>query len=468
MSNSSLKWSALIYGRTYEVDFRLIAMPKYFVDIKDRIWAENHILATTQIPEKLSDNPRWSLFTNEKYCVFATTCMVRELFPNNISQDTKDITTDFRGRPLYAFIGYVAERDQKSGQFPPLPAYSDLKLEQFQLLYQKYLQQCWDVKPYQPESKQPISTNEEDVSFKSRQIADSELQLNQNLKKIRVWSQEYNSDVWNTVIQEIEIFPQPISLCLGLSTPRDAENTPFLNVTILKLDTSRDGLDLDKYVEKERPQKNLITNLPSPGFEYQKTDDTPVFKHEQDEKNKSIPKSYESNISYKKIRNLVFAIAMYAFKKQKLFDIDQFFDVAKAKIKILEESLNDYYETNTFDGFYDFVGNEYKQSTYDAKSFKQDLSELSQITAINQETLQKELEKSIHSSNDITNVINDISSLILDYHNKTRGETQQFSQGLVGFGFKKADNKDEQHSNNENEKSTEKKSEQNAGKKEWF
>ncbi|MTJ48310.1 hypothetical protein [Dolichospermum sp. UHCC 0259] len=231
------KWSALVYGRTYEVDFRLIAMPEYF-DVQARTWAENYILATTQIPEKLSGNPRWSLFTNRNYYVIATTCMVRELFPNGTSHETKDITTDFRGRPLYAFIGYVAERDE-SGEFPTLPAYSDLNLEQFQLLYQKYVEQRWDVKPYQLESRQPIFTSEDEsintgslLSSNTSDSIDSSFNINSSQDYRLLFPETEKETLWTTVINSIVQSPQhSISVCLGLSSQREAVNSPFLNAT---------------------------------------------------------------------------------------------------------------------------------------------------------------------------------------------------------------------------------------------
>ncbi|NJN08167.1 MAG: hypothetical protein HC815_09270 [Richelia sp. RM1_1_1] len=68
------QWSALVYGRTYEVDFRLIAMPEDFND-EDKKWALKYILGTTRSPEKLPEQPRWSLFKNDKYCVVGVTAL---------------------------------------------------------------------------------------------------------------------------------------------------------------------------------------------------------------------------------------------------------------------------------------------------------------------------------------------------------------------------------------------------------
>jgi hypothetical protein len=229
------KWSPLIYGRTYEVDFRLIAMPEYF-DTEARKWVENYILATTQIPEKLPGNPRWSLFTNKNYCVVATTCMVQELFANGLSQQPTNMATDFRGRPVYAFIGYVARN--KNGQFPPLPAYDELKLEKFQSSYQRYVEKCWDVKPYQPESKHPILASEdENISYQTFSETNGSVRSNNCninlLQDSRLLFPEIEREIlWAAVTDKVIKSEQhSISVCLGLPSQREAVNSPFLNAT---------------------------------------------------------------------------------------------------------------------------------------------------------------------------------------------------------------------------------------------
>ncbi|MGF1676586.1 MAG: hypothetical protein ACFCUV_23345 [Rivularia sp. (in: cyanobacteria)] len=434
MSNSSLKWSALIYGRTYEVDFRLIAMPKYFdFDVKARTWAENYILATTQIPEKLSGNPRWSLFTNGNYCVFATTCMVKELFPNDISQETKDITTDFRGRPLYAFIGYVARKDEESGKFPPLPAYSDLKkLEQFQLSYQENLEKCWDLKPYQSKSKEPILTREEEVKFDFTKSNSRELQLNQDPKKIRAWSEEYQSDVWNSVVQEInqeiDIFQQPISVCLGLSSPRDADKSPFLNATVLRLDTSIDGIDLEKYVKEESPR---ITN--------QGTINNTVSEDAKQENNSvcfSNNEYYdEADITdYSTIRKMIFGIVIYTFQKSG-FDIDNIIYIATAKLQDAQQSLRDCYKNRNLDGIYEYFKDEWKSFTYDKKMCNKDIEELTKMTSLDKKDIKNKLKEAMGQTSEIMKVINEMCNFVLKNYSNNTPEKHKSQNSNTHFGL---------------------------------
>ena len=461
MSNSSLKWSALIYGRTYEVDFRLIAMPEYF-DVKARQWAENHILATTQIPEKLSGNPRWSLFTNEEYCVLATTCMVKELFSNDVSQEAKDITTDFRGRPLYAFIGYVAKKDE-SGKFPPLPAYNDLKLLQFQLSYQKYLQGCWDVKPYQSESKKPILTSEEEIKFNFTEIISSELQINQDRKKIRVWSEEYQSDVWNTVIQEINIFHQSISVCLGLSTPRDAEQSPFFNATLLRLNTSRDGLDVEKHInqphqqvkETINPRKTLQQEVPqqSESNQYTSKSTNNILQRSNStfvrEKDIPLVDDRDNRQSYE---DIVWYVVIYAFLKKYGSLSSEATQVVGSKFKRGIQSFVDTVKSFSFDSFNGFMQSETKQIFYDESNFNQDIEELAHIALTDSTKLRELLEELLNnkSCNDISQIVDKMLMFVSSSINEIGIKEKQhyISRELEGFELKAIDTKDNEYFNN--------------------
>ena len=72
------QWAAIVYGRTYHLDFRFITIPHDFT-ASDITWASQHILATTHQARNLPSNPRWSLFKNDSYCVVGITCMVRDL-----------------------------------------------------------------------------------------------------------------------------------------------------------------------------------------------------------------------------------------------------------------------------------------------------------------------------------------------------------------------------------------------------
>ncbi|MBD2459197.1 hypothetical protein H6G80_34820 [Nostoc sp. FACHB-87] len=228
------KWSALVYSRTYEVDFRLIAMPEIFTE-QDKQWALKHILGTTRSPEKLSEQPRWSLFKNEHYCIIGVTCMARELIQNSRNAIVEDITKDSGNRPIYVFAGYVAELDGEHG-LPPIPKYSDKDLEIFAPLYE-YVQQRWSVKSYQQESKVPLLSQYEEIDYLAAQPRtdfDREyFALNQiDSQTVRLWPDENRENLWVATAQQVTDFhAKSVSLCLGLATQKDAVESPFLNAT---------------------------------------------------------------------------------------------------------------------------------------------------------------------------------------------------------------------------------------------
>lgn len=228
------KWSALVYGRTYEVDFRLIAMPEIFTE-QDKQWALKHILGTTRSPEKLSEQPRWSLFKNEHHCVIGVTCMARELIQNSRYAIVEDMTKDFGGRPIYVFVGYVAELDREHA-LPPIPKYSDKDLEIFAPLYE-YVQQRWLVKSYQQESKFPLLSKYEEIDYLAAQLFtdfDGDyFNLNQiDSQIVRLWPDENKENLWLAAAQQItNSQAKSVSLCLGLATQKDAVESPFLNAT---------------------------------------------------------------------------------------------------------------------------------------------------------------------------------------------------------------------------------------------
>lgn len=228
------KWSALVYSRTYEVDFRLIAMPEIFTE-QVKQWALKHILGTTRSPEKLSEQPRWSLFKNEHYCVIGVTCMARELIQNSRDSIVEDITKDSGNRPIYVFVGYVAELDGEQG-LPPIPKYSDKDLEIFTPLYE-YVQQRWSVKSYQQESKVPLLSKYEEIDYLAAQpLTDFDREyfaLNQiDSQTVRLWPDENKENLWFATVQQVTDFhAKSVSLCLGLATQKDAVESPFLNAT---------------------------------------------------------------------------------------------------------------------------------------------------------------------------------------------------------------------------------------------
>jgi len=218
--------ASIVYGRTYEVDFRFIELPEDFravspsgFPIKEQGWIENHIRSSTLASEKLPKKPRWSIFKNEKYSVIGVTCMADEV------ADEK--TKDREARPLYVFLGYVF----RSIDLPIVP----MELDSFKHLYRS-ISSRWEDKPFEQSSKEPMwSSYEEiysDLSSNNSNVKPS-LQLNLNPKKLFAWVdlEEFRRDLWAAGLN----CQTPISICLGLPNKNTALKGNFLNGIILDL-----------------------------------------------------------------------------------------------------------------------------------------------------------------------------------------------------------------------------------------
>lgn len=211
-------WAAIIYGRTYHLDFRFITIPQDFTQ-QNLNWASQHIVATTQQARNLADAPRWSLFKDHHHCVVGVTCMVKDLIGNTVK--------DNQGRPLYVFVGYAAQLTELPIQ--NFPVYADICLDNFKVLYQA-IEQVWLVKDYELDSKQPSLSQYEQINFGNSASCDREKlpQLNhfQHPDKIYLWasSTPQNSLLWQASAQS----SAPIATCLNIQG-KALNNSPFLN-----------------------------------------------------------------------------------------------------------------------------------------------------------------------------------------------------------------------------------------------
>lgn len=214
-------WAAIVYGRSYHLDFRFITLPHDFTD-SNISWASQHIIATTQQARNLANFPRWSLFKNNDYCIVGVTCMVRDLI------DT--MTKDDRGRPLYVFVGYVTKLE---GQAIAIPAYTGECLNRFKSLYQE-IERVWLVKDYERDSRHRLSQYQplEFETEASNTSSDRMPQLNHRSKypdKTYLYPSQtrQNKLLWLASSQ----CPQPTSICLNIKG-KALNNSPFLNQAI--------------------------------------------------------------------------------------------------------------------------------------------------------------------------------------------------------------------------------------------
>lgn len=220
----SEEWAAIVYGRTYHLDFRFVTIPHDF-DTKDNAWALQHILATTQQARNLSNSPRWSMFKNDRYCIVGVTCMVRD--------SIETMAKDNRGRPLYAFVGYVT-RLERQPTISSFPRYGGECLDDFKILYGD-LEKVWWIKEYERE-RSPILSQYRHLDLPSTNLNLQLPQLNNRSKhpdKTYLWSSDpqQNQLLWEASAR----CSQPTSTCLNING-KPLTNSPFLNQTVAQLD----------------------------------------------------------------------------------------------------------------------------------------------------------------------------------------------------------------------------------------
>jgi hypothetical protein len=312
-------WATIIYGRTYEVDFRLIVKPEDFEE-QDIEWAKSHILVTTRWAEKLSDRPRWSMFKNHHHCVVGVTCMAAEL--------SDDINEDRIGRPLYVFVGYVAK-----APFPPIPP---MNLELFKPIYDRYVRQRWLEKSYQTREADLLSKSEyaelaysqleysvDDLSacpvlntysdaFSTRGFTNGDA-FGERSDRIYLWpdNDENRKKLWLAASQQ----QAPLSLCLGLAQSQDAIQGVFLNATALDV-SEKIEVNKPKKVTSQEQKEEQKTELP-PG---QKQDNLTKQKRPRGKKtvesvDKKSPNSSQQNESQTADDLSTIASAVFGFLK---------------------------------------------------------------------------------------------------------------------------------------------------------
>ncbi|BAY66423.1 hypothetical protein NIES22_65620 [Calothrix brevissima NIES-22] len=240
---SENKWAAIVYGRTYEVDFRFLTVPDDFND--ERVnWASKYINSTTRYPQNLPQHPCWSFFQDDKHCVVGLTCMVKNLLENSPEENSKNLTKDMYGRNLFVFLGYVANIPHS-----PIPS---MKLELFKELYESYVRPRWNDKSYEVRNLEKEGKNSAryDKSF-DLDVCTQEPEnipsysFNRNNERRFIWSVNANQNLWYKASQE----SKSLSICLGLFRKKYFLDGEFLNGTALDITGN------DKYINPEKLHK---------------------------------------------------------------------------------------------------------------------------------------------------------------------------------------------------------------------
>jgi hypothetical protein len=236
------EWSPLIYGRTYEVDFRFLAVP-YDFDTSRKEWALHYIRGMLQSPASLKKSSRWAIFSDDQHCVFGVACQVEKLVNTSVLNE-RQLCKDKAGRPLYVFVGCVAKMN-KSQNINDIPRFS---LEE-QYLYNHPLQKAfvdivnpqWRATSFRnsSSSKSLKKLSYSKVNFYSYQPRYINVRYTLNEfcdNKVFAWPDDLETDieVWEAACQYI-IAGQPISLCLGFDSSSMIIKSPFLNGTIVNI-----------------------------------------------------------------------------------------------------------------------------------------------------------------------------------------------------------------------------------------
>lgn len=251
---SKQKWAAIIYGRSYHLDFRFITIPSDFSD-REIAWVSPYILASTQKARNLSDSPRWSLFKNHSHCVVGVTCMVRDLI-GKMGEDLLEIMAkDDVGRPLYVFVGYVTQLNLGE-DLDDVPVYSQSNLNSFKPLYRE-IEKVWFLRDYDNREAlasqyKPLDDRVETTDPFSHISQIAQLNdLEKHPDKTFVWrSCDLNDgQLW----LETARCSQATSICLNIKG-KFLSNSPFLNQTATKI--SQFEIE-ERLVERQARTSNL-------------------------------------------------------------------------------------------------------------------------------------------------------------------------------------------------------------------
>ena len=243
-TSPAARWAAVVYGRTYQADFRFLETPVDFTRA-DRDWLADHVLGALGTPEHLRLGPRWCLARNGQHCLVGVACTADDLLGRAAgAADDARLTRDRHGRPLYVFVGLVA-RATSNGRFPRLPALAELDLAGFRDLYEPVRAQWLDLgqpsprpAPYErslpADPDQPVAeralADPDPLGAERAPAEPADVQLNTRPAWVLVWPETAaaRASLWSAAAHS----SAPVSLCLGLTRQKDALEGPFLNATV--------------------------------------------------------------------------------------------------------------------------------------------------------------------------------------------------------------------------------------------
>lgn len=281
------EWSPLIYGRTYEVDFRFLAVPEDFC-VSQQNWSLRYIHAMLQRHVYLRQVSRLAIFADQSYCVFGIACEVSRLASENEKFWDK-FMRDKAGRPLYLFAGFVTRFDKKMG-IRDIPKYETVKNDLFfSKVFCEYFKELSKFETEEVRKFEYKKQNFDDssaINFNYRitykihkaryreydfMLTRYDLNKSEKLQNILRFGIFANSETdrngfWeNACIGMGQTKPFPLSLCLGLHLEKDVLETPFLNATVDKLTDENEKSGESE--ENEKLELGKVESIDSQVFE---------------------------------------------------------------------------------------------------------------------------------------------------------------------------------------------------------
>ncbi|TVQ45031.1 MAG: hypothetical protein EA365_08870 [Gloeocapsa sp. DLM2.Bin57] len=250
---TNLKWAPLIYGKTYEKDFRFLVIPEDFSpEILQKVG--EYIKVTMKATERLPNHPRWLLLRGSRN-IIGVTCMARELLKQSESTEDVDYSQDIQGRPIYVFVGYVIKDLD-------LPSIFSRELNHYTPLYE-YIIKKWNQKTYDQGEPEKIPYSEELITLESIIIKtdtdNSDIdssQLNyRDSASVYLWSPNHDESLWREAcLSQLHHSSPILSFCTNLATVNDFFKTPFLNGTAFNVSDSQREI-----ISKGSPEPPIIT-----------------------------------------------------------------------------------------------------------------------------------------------------------------------------------------------------------------
>lgn len=283
--SSQTQWSAFVYSRRYQVDFYTIAMPDDF-NAEKKAWAEQFILTTTRQAEQLPGQPRWIMIRDREHCLFGVTCTASDLLAGDDPEVIDHFTHDFQGRPLYLFVGYVAQLSEPT-ELLWIPGYEGRDLKLFRSLY-RFVERTWKIQDYEaPNQPRALSykqtfeaiPRDDTIEQLARQMQTAldqithELSEHGNYAIICPDSEETKQGLWKAIAHA----RYPVSLYLGAPQKADFRDSLFVCGTAIDVteqsEIIRNRLDdiaweeCDRALEQSNPKQRRSSRKTKPQFD---------------------------------------------------------------------------------------------------------------------------------------------------------------------------------------------------------